>query len=163
MAPVILALKREPRVDVRVVSTGQHREMLEPVLDFFDIGIDEDLAILEPGQTLSASLSLALSRLEKVLADVRPDVVMAQGDTTTTLASALAAFYARIPFAHVEGGLRTFDIDSPFPEELNRVVASRIASLHFAPTKQAVDALRREGVDERGYCPHRQHRHRRAA
>jgi len=148
MAPVILALKREQRVDVRVVSTGQHREMLEPVLDFFKIGVDEDLAILEPGQTLSGSLSLALGRLEKVLADVCPDVVIAQGDTTTTLASALAAFNARIPFAHIEGGLRTSNIDSPFPEELNRVVAGRIASLHFAPTKQAVDALRREGVDD---------------
>jgi len=147
MAPVILALKREQGVDVRVVSTGQHREMLDPVLDFFNIRVDEDMAILEPGQTLTASLSLALGRLERVLADVCPDVVIAQGDTTTTLASALAAFYARIPFAHIEGGLRTFNIDSPFPEELNRVVAGRIASLHFAPTEQAVEALRREGVD----------------
>lgn len=148
MAPVILALKREPRVEVRVVSTGQHREMLGPVLDFFNIGIDDDLAILEPGQTLAASLSRALSGLENVLEDARTHAVIAQGDTTTTLAAALAAFYARIPFAHVEGGLRTFKFDSPFPEEFNRVVASRIASLHFAPTRRAVDALRREGANE---------------
>jgi UDP-N-acetylglucosamine 2-epimerase (non-hydrolysing) len=129
-----------------VCVTGQHREMLDQVLQAFEVQPDHDLDLMLPGQTLFQSTSRILAGLEKVLASERPAMVIVQGDTTTTLCGALAGFYARVPVAHVEAGLRTGDLAQPFPEELNRVLTSRIAGLHFAATEQAGRNLRNEGV-----------------
>lgn len=126
MAPVIRALQADPGFDCRVLATAQHRQMLDQVLEVFRIAPDIDLDIMQPGQTLSGLTGRLLIRLEEVLADERPDAILAQGDTTTVLAMALASFYAHIPFGHVEAGLRTGNIANPFPEEMNRVVASRL-------------------------------------
>lgn len=144
MAPVILALSREPWVDLKVVSTGQHREMLRQVLEFFDIEVDCDLALMHADQALAGLSARALTALDELYGTLQPDIVVAQGDTTTVAMAGLAAFYRKVPFAHVEAGLRTFDLQNPFPEELNRVIAGRIADLHFAPTAGAADALRKE-------------------
>lgn len=145
MAPVIRALQSDPDLDCRVLATAQHRQMLDQVLSVFGITPDIDLDIMQPGQTLSGLTGRLLIRLEEVLAAERPDAVLAQGDTTTVLAMALAAFYDRIPFGHVEAGLRTGDITNPFPEEMNRVVASHLTRWHFAPTRLAADRLLAEG------------------
>lgn len=146
MAPVIQALRREPWAQVRVVATAQHREMLDEALALFGIIPDVDLSIMQPGQELAELTSRLLSALDAEFRHTPPDVVLAQGDTTTVLATALAAFYRRIPFGHVEAGLRTGNMAQPFPEEMNRVLASRLASLHFAPTRRARDVLIEEGV-----------------
>ena len=122
--------------------------MLDQVLAAFSITPDFDLDLMLPGQTLFQSTSRIIASLENVLAEARPDLVIVQGDTTTTFCGALAAFYARIPVAHVEAGLRTGDLGQPFPEELNRVLATRLARFHFAPTRGAADNLAREGVSE---------------
>jgi len=129
-----------------ICVTGQHRELLRGVLDAFEIEPDYDLDLMRPDQTLSSLTSRLLSGLEPVLNAVRPALTVVQGDTSTTFAGALAAFYCRVPVAHVEAGLRTFDLRAPFPEEMNRVVTSRLAALHFAPTEQAAENLKREGV-----------------
>lgn len=147
MAPLIRALQADPAFDCRVLATAQHRQMLDQVLGIFGIVPDIDLDIMQPGQTLSGLTGRLLLRLEEVLARERPDAVLAQGDTTTVLATALAAFHERIPFGHVEAGLRTGDLDSPFPEEMNRVVASQLSRWHFAPTGLAADRLLAEGHD----------------
>ncbi|WP_415393278.1 non-hydrolyzing UDP-N-acetylglucosamine 2-epimerase [Paracoccus sp. SJTW-4] len=147
MAPLIRALQADPDFDCRVLATAQHRQMLDQVLGIFGIIPDIDLDIMQPGQTLSGLTGRLLLRLEEVLARERPDAVLAQGDTTTVLATALAAFHERIPFGHVEAGLRTGDLDSPFPEEMNRVVASQLSRWHFAPTGLAADRLLAEGHD----------------
>jgi UDP-N-acetylglucosamine 2-epimerase (non-hydrolysing) len=149
MAPVILALKREPWAAVRVLATAQHREMLDQVLRLFDIEPDVDLDVMEPNQTLPALTARLLIALDDSLARERPGVVLAQGDTTTVLATALACFYRRVPFGHVEAGLRTRDLDNPFPEEMNRVVASRLTRFHFAPTETARANLQAEGIVDR--------------
>jgi UDP-N-acetylglucosamine 2-epimerase (non-hydrolysing) len=120
--------------------------MLDQVLGAFDIQPDYDLDLMRPGQTLTALTSRLLAGLESVFTDLKPSLAIVQGDTTTTLAGALAAFYARVPVAHVEAGLRTFDLDSPFPEEMNRLVTGRLATLHFAATNWAAGNLAREGV-----------------
>ncbi|MBZ5602262.1 MAG: UDP-N-acetylglucosamine 2-epimerase (non-hydrolyzing) [Acidobacteriia bacterium] len=147
LAPLILYLKRFPETYfVQVCVTAQHRAMLDQVLAAFDIVPDFDLDLMTPGQTLFASTSRIIAGLERVFVEARPELAVVQGDTTTTLCGALAAFYARVPVAHVEAGLRTGDPDQPFPEELNRVLASRIAALHFAPTEGAAENLRREGI-----------------
>jgi UDP-N-acetylglucosamine 2-epimerase (non-hydrolysing) len=127
--------------------TAQHRELLDPVLEAFEITPDYDLHVMQAGQTLSQSSSRVLCALEPVLATEKPDLVLVQGDTTTTLCGALAAFYQRIPVGHVEAGLRTGDSFQPFPEEINRVLTGRLAALHFAATEWAAQNLRREGVD----------------
>lgn len=124
MAPVIRVLQADPDLECRVLATAQHRQMLDQVLGVFGISPDIDLDIMQPGQSLTGLTGRLLLRLEEVLAAERPDAILAQGDTTTVLAMALAAFYARIPFGHVEAGLRTGDLSNPFPEEMNRVVAS---------------------------------------
>jgi UDP-N-acetylglucosamine 2-epimerase (non-hydrolysing) len=129
-----------------VCVTAQHRRMLDQVLAAFDIAPDCDLDLMQPGQTLTALTSRLLAGLESVFLDVKPSLVIVQGDTTTTLCGTLAAFYARVPIAHVEAGLRTFDLQSPFPEEMNRVLTGRLAALHFAATPWAAENLRREGV-----------------
>lgn len=136
----------DARFDVRVAVTGQHREMLDQVLKVFGIVPDHDLNVMAPGQTLAQAASRILAALEPVLDHERPDCVIVQGDTTTTFCGALAAFYKSIPVAHVEAGLRTGDMRQPFPEEMNRVLTSHLAALHFAATEEAAGNLRREGI-----------------
>jgi UDP-N-acetylglucosamine 2-epimerase (non-hydrolysing) len=146
LAPVVQALRAEPWAEVRVIATAQHRELLDQVLALFDVRADRDLDLMRPGQSLAEFAARALAALDLVLAEERPDCVLAQGDTTTTLVAALGAYYRRIPFAHVEAGLRTGDRDRPFPEEVHRAMAARCAALHFAPTPQARANLLREGI-----------------
>ena len=147
LAPVLQAL-RERRRDFRltVCVTSQHSELLRPVLQLFDIRPELDLKIMRPNQNLASTTARILDRLTPLLAEFAPDVVLVQGDTTSTFAAALAAFYAQIPVAHVEAGLRSHDLGCPFPEELNRRTVSSIATIHFAPTRVARDNLIREGV-----------------
>ncbi len=134
--------------DSRVCVTAQHREMLDQVLGLFEIQADYDLNAMREGQTLASATSLILSKLELVLDSDRPDLVLVQGDTVTTLCGALAAFYAGVPTAHVEAGLRTGDLRQPFPEEMNRVVVSTLSTFHFAATSWAASNLRSERVPE---------------
>lgn len=148
MAPVVKALAAADGIDARVCVTGQHREMLDQVLSLFSIVPDYDLAIMRPGQSLGDITSAVLSALDVVLADFRPDLVLVHGDTTTTLAASLAAYYRQIPVGHVEAGLRTGNIYSPWPEEINRKVASAVCELHFAPTEQSRANLRKENVPD---------------
>jgi len=147
MAPVILEMRRRAdEFDLTVSVTGQHREMLEQVLEAFEIQPDYDLRIMQPRQSLFDITARVLAGLEVVLDRVRPDFVLAQGDTTSTFVASLAAFYAKAAFGHVEAGLRTDDKYDPFPEEMNRRLTSRLADLHFAPTPGARDNLLKEGV-----------------
>lgn len=146
MAPVILALKHQPWVDVRVLATAQHRQMLDQVLAFFGITADIDLNIMRPNQALTELTARLLLEVDEVLLREKPDVVLVQGDTTTVMAVALACFYHRIPIGHVEAGLRTWDMQNPFPEEANRVIAGKLAKWHFAPTEGSRQNLLREGV-----------------
>jgi UDP-N-acetylglucosamine 2-epimerase (non-hydrolysing) len=146
MAPVILALGHAPWARVRVLATAQHRHMLDQVLGLFGIEPDVDLDLMRPDQALADLTARTLSALDAAFEREQADVVLAQGDTTTVLAAGLACFYRRIPFGHVEAGLRTGDLANPFPEEMNRTVASRLARFHFAPTEAARANLRREGV-----------------
>ncbi len=146
MAPVILGLKELPWVSVRVLVTAQHRELLDQILQDFAITPDIDLNIMQANQSLGALTGKLLIELERILALETPDVVLAQGDTTTVLTAALASFYAGIDFGHIEAGLRTGNPRNPFPEELNRVVISRLAKWHFAPTQQAAAQLQKEHV-----------------
>jgi len=148
MAPVVKELERHPeRFTSRVCVTAQHREMLDQVLELFTIRPDHDLDVMQPGQDLFAVTCNVLLGLKKVLAEERPDLVLVHGDTTTTMAASLAAYYLRIPVGHVEAGLRTHNKYAPFPEEINRHVTGVIADLHFAPTPWARDNLLHEGVD----------------
>jgi len=147
LSPVLLHLRQRPReFQVKCCVTAQHREMLDQVLQVFGIEPDYDLDLMRPGQTLAQSSARILAALEGVLAAERPDIVLVQGDTTTTFCGALAAFYARIPVGHVEAGLRTGDLTQPFPEELNRVLTTRLSALHFAPTEGAARNLLRDHV-----------------
>ena len=147
MCPVLLHMRqRSSEFRVTTCATAQHRAMLDQVLAAFGVTPEHDLDVMQPGQTLAQSTARILSQLEPVLAAERPDFVIVQGDTTSTLAGALAAFYQRIPVGHVEAGLRTGDLASPFPEEMNRVVTTRLAALHFAPTPLAASRLAAEGV-----------------
>lgn len=147
LAPLVLHFKAHMnRFRTVVCVTAQHRGMLDQVLDVFGIVPDYDLDLMLPGQTLFQSTSRILAGLEAVFEAVRPDIAIVQGDTTTTLCGALAAFYKQVPLGHVEAGLRSFDLQQPFPEEMNRVLASRIAAWHFAATEWAADNLRKEGV-----------------
>lgn len=148
MAPLYLELKNHADVlEARLCVTGQHREMLDQVLNVFGILPDIDLNLMKPGQTLSDVTSSVLVGIGKVLADERPDMVLVHGDTTTTMATALASFYAGIPVGHVEAGLRTHDLGAPFPEELNRQVTGKLARLHFAPTMRSLENLLSEQID----------------
>ncbi|AGY60117.1 non-hydrolyzing UDP-N-acetylglucosamine 2-epimerase [Gloeobacter kilaueensis] len=151
LAPVILRFRACPRIETRVILTGQHREMLHQTLAWFDIEADSDLQIMTPRQSLAQITCRALTGLEDVFQQERPELVIVQGDTTTTFAAALAAFYQKIPLGHVEAGLRTGVADDPFPEEMNRRLTSRLSALHFAPTTRALENLRREGIHERVY------------
>jgi len=148
LCPVVRNLREHPsRFEVTVCVTAQHREMLDQVLDAFDVRPDHDLDLMLPGQTLFQSTSRILAGLERVFVAEQPDMAIVQGDTTTTFCGALAAFYLNIPVAHVEAGLRTGDLRQPFPEEMNRVLTSHLTSLHFAATEQAAGNLRRENVN----------------
>ncbi len=146
MAPLVRRLAAEPDIDARVCVTAQHRGMLDQVLDLFGITPDYDLDVMRDAQGLAYVTSAVLSGLDHVYRDLRPDWVVVQGDTTTTFAATLGAFYARISVAHVEAGLRTGDIGSPWPEEMNRRLTTGLAALHFPPTPQSGENLLREGV-----------------
>lgn len=147
MAPIFRRLLHTPGVVPQVCVTAQHRQMLDQVLELFGIRADHDLDVMRNSQGLTYITTTVLERMAEVFAAARPDRVLVQGDTTTTFAAALAAFYARIPVGHVEAGLRTWNIHSPWPEEMNRKLTSAIADLHFPPTEQARDNLLREGID----------------
>jgi len=149
MAPVINLLKQDSEVNCRVLATAQHRHMLDQVLRLFNIEPDIDLDIMRPNQALSTLTARLLLDLDDMLQAEKPDVVLAQGDTTTVMAVSLACFYHRIPFGHVEAGLRTGDIANPFPEEMNRIFAGRLARWHFAPTENARQNLLREGIPDK--------------
>ena len=149
MAPVIRALREQhPAVETIVCSTGQHREMLKQALDLFDITPNIELQVMLPNQSLAALTGTLCAELDTVIDEVRPDWILAPGDTTSVLVSALLAFYRRIRFGHVEAGLRTGDLHHPFPEELNRWVADRLSACLFAPTERAREALRAEGYPD---------------
>ena len=148
MAPVILALKKEPWANVRILATAQHRNMLDQVNAFFGIEPDIDLDIMRPNQTLTTLTARLLLELDNVLQAEKPDVVLVQGDTTTVMSVAMACFYHRIPIGHVEAGLRTWDMENPFPEEANRVITGKLARWHFAPTEGSRQNLLREGVQD---------------
>lgn len=146
LCPVVLALQASPTFDCRVCVTGQHKEMLYQVLDVFGVKPDVDMALMRPNQTLGGLTSRAIAAIDDYLAKEKPDIVMVQGDTTTVLAGALCAFYHHIPVAHVEAGLRTWNMESPWPEEANRVLTTRLAEWHFCPTESNRQNLLREGV-----------------
>ena len=146
MAPLVKRLQREPGIRCQVCVTGQHREMLDQVLSLFAIQPDFDLNIMKRGQDLYDVTTSILTGMRDVLVQARPDLVLVHGDTTTTMAATLAAFYNRTPVAHIEAGLRTGNLLSPWPEEANRKLTGALASLHFAPTENARDNLIREGV-----------------
>lgn len=146
LAPVVLALKRDPFFKCRVCVTAQHREMLDSVLDVFRIVPDADLNLMQHNQSLAGLTGRAIQALDEYLAKEDPDLVLVQGDTTTVFCATLAAFYRHIPVGHVEAGLRTGNLQSPWPEEANRVLASRLVDIHFAPTRQSRLNLVAEGI-----------------
>jgi UDP-N-acetylglucosamine 2-epimerase (non-hydrolysing) len=148
MAPVVLELQRHPEFESVVCVTGQHREMLDQIMRSFGLTADFDLNVMREAQSPAQVASRVLAELPAILMRVRPDIVLIQGDTTTTCAAALAGFLERIPVGHVEAGLRTGNLDQPFPEEMNRRVTTIVSALHFAPTPDAKAALLREGVPE---------------
>ena len=149
MSPLIHALKLEPDLfDIKVCVTSQHRQMLDQVLSMFNIQPDFDLNLMKENQNLSNLTSLILSEIKKIFDNYLPDLVLVHGDTTTTLATSMAAFYASIPVGHVEAGLRTHDLKSPFPEEFNRQITSKISKWHFAPTNLSQKNLLSEGVNK---------------
>lgn len=150
-APVVQELRRHAdAVDAILISTGQHREILRQALSVFGLEPDFDLAVMQPGQSLAELTSRILSRLDAAIGEVKPDLVLAQGDTTTTFVASMVAFYREIPFGHIEAGLRTPTIDNPFPEEFNRRASTLVARQHYAPTSWARENLAREGVDSDG-------------
>lgn len=146
MAPVVKKLESSPDIENRVVVTAQHREMLDQVLETFQIKPDYDLKVMRPGQDLFDVTEAVLRGLHGVLEVEKPHLVLVHGDTTTTFTGALAAFYCKIPVGHVEAGLRTYQKYSPYPEEINRVLTTQLADLHFAPTPKSRDALLKEGT-----------------
>lgn len=148
MAPLVQALEADPRFDSRLCVTAQHRDMLDQVLGLFELQPDHDLDLMKPGQNLFDLTGRILMGMRPVLEKEQPAVVLVHGDTTTTLAATLAAFYARVPVGHVEAGLRTGDLSAPFPEEANRVLADRLCSFLFAPTQRSADVLIGEGCPE---------------
>lgn len=146
MAPLVKTLKT--RMNVQVCVTAQHREMLDQVLDLFEINPDYDLNIMQPGQDLFDLTNRVLTGMKKILLKIKPDLVLVHGDTTTTMATSIAAFYMKIPIGHVEAGLRTYNKLSPFPEEINRQITTRLAKFHFVPTSRAKANLLNEKIPE---------------
>lgn len=152
-APVVHALRERPeQFRTTLLSTGQHRDMLAPVLSTFDLVPDHDMAVMTEGQTLSSLTARIIEQASGVLQKLAPDRILVQGDTSTAFATALAAFYLKIPVGHVEAGLRTYNITNPYPEEMNRKLISGLADLHFTPTARASDALRAEGIPKEQIC-----------
>ena len=151
MCPLVLELQKHPEVESIVCLTGQHRQMLDQVMEVFGVKADYDLNIMRPQQTLTTITADVLTKMEPVLKECKPDIVLVHGDTTTSTAAALAALYQQIPVGHVEAGLRTFNKYSPYPEEMNRCITGRIATYHFAPTRLNESNLRKEGVTENVY------------
>ena len=147
MAPVIRALQAVPEFDVSVLSSGQHRELLIPLIEWFELKVDADLSVMTQNQSLSELTARLMVGFEQQFKASRPDLVIAQGDTTTVLCAAMSCFYLNIPFGHVEAGLRTFDVHNPFPEEFNRVAVGRIAQLHFCPTARSRENVLAEHID----------------
>jgi len=148
MAPVIIRLKQEAWCQVFVLGTAQHREMLDQTLSFFNIGLDGDLNVMEKDQSLTDLTHRLLTKLDGFIRTESPDLMLAQGDTTTTFLTALGAFYHRVPFGHIEAGLRTHNKFFPYPEEMNRALTARLADFHFAPTQEAKKNLLQEGILE---------------
>lgn len=148
MAPVVRALRARAGIETLVAVTAQHRQMLDQVLQLFGIVPDDDLDLMQANQALPDLFSRILTGMSEVISRREPDLVLVHGDTSTTLAAAMAAFYARVPVGHVEAGLRTGNMEAPWPEEMNRRLVTPLAQLHFAPTAGARDNLRAEGVDE---------------
>src|SRR5690554_2417227 len=146
MAPLVLALQDDERFESVLCVTGQHREMLDQVLSLFSLVPDYDLNIMKPGQDLTDVTTGILQGMRSVLAEAKPDLVLVHGDTATTFAATLAAYYQQIPVGHVEAGLRTGNLYSPWPEEANRKLTGALAALHFAPTQKSADNLLAEGV-----------------
>ncbi len=151
MAPLVKALEKAQGIENLVCVTAQHRQMLDQVLEQFNIIPDYDLNLMKAGQTLASITSGVLEGLTKVLTEAKPDLVLVHGDTTTSTVAAMAAFYQQIPVGHVEAGLRSFDMYSPFPEEMNRCLTGRMATLHFAPTERNRENLEKEGITENVY------------
>lgn len=147
MAPLALSLAADERFSSKVCVTGQHRQMLDQVLDLFELKPDFDLSVMKPGQDLTGVTTAILTGMKDVLSDFKPDVVLVHGDTATTFAATLAAYYQQIPVAHVEAGLRTGNLYSPWPEEANRKLTGALATLHFAPTENSKANLLREGIN----------------
>jgi UDP-N-acetylglucosamine 2-epimerase (non-hydrolysing) len=147
MAPVIRALQAVPELDVKVLSSGQHRELLVPLISWFELTVDADLSVMTPNQSLSELTARLMLGFEKEFKASAPDLVIAQGDTTTVLCAAMSCFYLNIPFGHVEAGLRTFDVRNPFPEEYNRVAVGKLAQLHFCPTPRSLANVLAENTD----------------
>lgn len=148
MAPLVLALQDDQRFKSLLCVTGQHREMLDQVLSLFSLVPDHDLNIMKPGQDLTDVTSSILQGMKGVLANTKPDIVLVHGDTATTFAATLAAYYQQIPVGHIEAGLRTGDLYSPWPEEANRKLTGALATLNFAPTEQSAQNLYAEGIEE---------------
>ena len=146
LAPLIQELKKMKWADVTVLNTGQHKELLNQVFDIFDIKVDFDLNVMTQNQTLSYLSSKLLSSIDEIILNKKPDMSIVQGDTTSAMIGSLASFYRKVPICHVEAGLRTYDMNNPFPEELNRVLISKLARLHFCPTKDSFQNLVNEGV-----------------
>lgn len=149
MAPLVNTLKKTSGIESKVIVTAQHRQMLDSVLELFNIKPDYDLDIMQHGQTITDITSRVMKGLEEIFVNDRPDIVLVHGDTTTTFAAALAAFYQKIPVHHVEAGLRTGNIYSPYPEEMNRKITTQIASHHYAPTQLNRENLLKEGIKEK--------------
>lgn len=148
MCPLVLELKKHPQIQCVVCLTGQHREMLEQVMEAFHVAADYNLDIMRSRQSLTTITTSILEKMEPLLKEEKPDLVLVHGDTTTSYAAALAAFYQQIPVGHVEAGLRTGDIYSPFPEEMNRLLTDRISTFYYAPTQKNRENLLREGFRE---------------
>jgi len=146
VAPVVHEFTRQGWAEVHVLATAQHRQLLDQILDFFKITADIDLDLMRPDQSLADLTGRMIPALDEVFAREQPAMVLAQGDTTTVMVAALCCYYRRIPFGHIEAGLRTHQKYSPFPEEMNRVIAGHLGELHFAPTEQAKENLLREGI-----------------
>ena len=151
MCPLVKQFEKEEEIDSIVCLTGQHREMLQQVINIFGTKVHYNLDIMQPRQTLTTITTSVLEKMEAVLEKERPDIVLVHGDTSTSFVAALAAFYQKIPVGHVEAGLRTFDKFSPFPEEMNRCLTGRIATLHFAPTENNKKNLENENIKEEVY------------
>jgi len=148
MAPLIRRLKHQDKIDFKVCCTGQHKDLLDPIVEFFNLDLDYNLNIMSVNQGLNGLTSSIITCIKPVYDEYRPDFVLVHGDTTTSFASALAAFYSGIKVAHVEAGLRTFNKNSPFPEEMNRTLTARLADIHFSPTNSSMQNLLNEGISE---------------